>query len=278
MPELPEVETIARALRTGGRGHEPIVGRVIRGAYVQWPRTVASPDPDSFEMRIVGQQVTGVGRRAKFLVIELDRDTLIIHLRMSGDIRVEPAFGLGGELISPQPHDRLVIDFVDGARMAFNDPRKFGRVWLVGDPAEVLGSLGPEPLDDAFTVEELRRRMRSVNRQIKPLLLDQGFLAGLGNIYTDEALHLAGIHPLRPSSSISDEQIERLWAAIRAVLSEGIRRNGASFDWVYRGGDFQNYFNVYQREGQPCPQCGAPVIKITVGQRGTHFCPHCQSG
>jgi formamidopyrimidine-DNA glycosylase len=276
MPELPEVETIARALRNGGRGGDAVVGRVVQNVHLLWERTLALPEPDVFSARLPGQQIEEVGRRGKFLVFKLSRDYLMVHLRMSGDIRVESAFAPDGTARTFQPHDRLVIDFADGVRLAFNDARKFGRAWLVDDPHMVLGGLGPEPFDPHFTAEVLYQRLQRTHRQLKPLLLDQTFLAGMGNIYTDEALHQARLHPLRPADSLSPGDAARLWTAIRAVLSEGIRNNGASFDWVYRGGEFQNIFAVYQRAGQPCPQCGVLIIKISVGQRGTHYCPECQ--
>ncbi len=279
MPELPEVETIARALREGGRNGDPILGVSICRAHLLWPRTLAIPDPAHFLARLPGQQIQAINRRGKFLVLALSLDYLLIHLRMSGDLRVEPQSGPGGDPLPFEQHDRLVIDLRDSRqdlRLAFNDPRKFGRVWMVPDPQQILGGLGPEPLDPYFTADELFRRLQSVRRQMKPLMLDQSFLAGLGNIYTDEALHLARIHPLRISASLSLEEAGHLWESIRKVLEEGIRRNGASIDWVYRGGEFQNAFQVYQRTGQPCLQCGTPVEKISVGQRGTHFCPVCQ--
>jgi formamidopyrimidine-DNA glycosylase len=276
MPELPEVETIARALREGGRGGEGILGRQVDWVQVFWPRTLAEPGQVAFEQRIVGQQILAVGRRGKFLLIQLNRDYLLIHLRMSGDLRVEPQFTAAGAELSLQPHDRMVVGFSDHFRLVFNDTRKFGRVWLVSDPETVVGGLGPEPLAPEFTAVDLFQRLQCTNRQIKPLLLDQSFIAGLGNIYTDEALHQARIHPLRPASTLTFEQSSALWSAIRNVLSEGIRRNGASFDWVYRGGDFQNTFQVYQQTGKSCPVCGAIILKTTVGQRGTHYCPGCQ--
>ena len=220
--------------------------------------------------RVPGQAVRTVGRRAKFLTIQLEQDTLLCHLRMSGDIRVEAQ----GEAL--QKHDRLALNFVDGTRLVFNDPRKFGRVWLLSDPASVLDKLGPEPLDPDFKADDLVARLHRSKRQIKPLLLDQTFLAGMGNIYSDEALHRAGLHPLTLSNQISNEQAGLLLESIRGVLEEGIRRNGASIDWVYRGGDFQNTFRVYQRTGQPCPVCGSPILRMVIGQRGTHFCPVCQ--
>jgi formamidopyrimidine-DNA glycosylase len=160
--------------------------------------------------------------------------------------------------------------------LAFNDTRKFGRVWLTSEPDLVTGRLGPEPLSEDFTPKWLSEALRKRHRQLKPLLLDQTFVAGLGNIYTDESLHRARLHPLALSDSVSTRKAERLHAAIQATLEEGIRRNGASFDWVYRGGDFQNYFRVYDREGKPCPVCGTPIQRLVVGQRGTHICPHCQ--
>jgi formamidopyrimidine-DNA glycosylase len=131
-------------------------------------------------------------------------------------------------------------------------------------------------LSNGFTARLFHEALGSRHRQLKPLLLDQTFLSGLGNIYTDEALHLARIHPQARSDSLDQDQVERLWEAIRAILQEGIRRNGSSIDWVYRGGEFQNYFRVYDRKGQPCPVCGAAIQRIVVGQRGTYICPDCQ--
>jgi formamidopyrimidine-DNA glycosylase len=161
--------------------------------------------------------------------------------------------------------------------LAFNDTRKFGRVWLTANPEHVLGKLGPEPFSRGFTPHWLHTALHNKRRQLKPLLLDQTFLAGLGNIYTDEALHIAKLHPLALSNSISAEQAVTLQAAVRRVLKEGIRRNGASIDWVYRGGEFQYHFRVYDRAGKPCPECGATIERIIVGQRSTHYCPNCQT-
>jgi formamidopyrimidine-DNA glycosylase len=272
MPELPEVETIARSLQLGGRGQNPIPGRVILSAELFWVRTLAEPGKAEFLMRLPGQRVEEVTRRGKFIVIRLERDWLLIHLRMSGDLRVEQ----GVENLIPQPHDRLSINFNEECSLFFNDTRKFGRVWLVSDPQPILEKLGPEPLDAALTVEQFHTRLTKRKRQLKPLLLDQAFLAGLGNIYTDEALFLARLHPLTPSNNLTFQQSARLLASIREVLQEGIRHNGASIDWVYRGGDFQNHFRVYQRTGEPCQVCGTAIQRILVGQRGSHFCPACQ--
>lgn len=268
MPELPEVETIARALRP------QLTGRSILGAQVSWARTLAAPSARSFKNRIQGQEVLEVGRRAKFLHFRLTKDSLLIHLRMTGDLLLAEAPGL-------QRFERLRLSLAQSREggppfLVFCDARKFGRIWLTSKPEEILGGLGPEPFSEEFTPGWLHSALQTRRRQLKPLLLDQTFLAGLGNIYTDEALHRARLHPLRISDSLRPGQAARLWEAIRSVLEEGIRRNGASLDWVYRGGEFQNHFRVYDREGKPCPVCGAKIKRLVVGQRGTHFCPRCQ--
>jgi formamidopyrimidine-DNA glycosylase len=235
-----------------------------------WERTLAKPASEVFRERIINQEIYDVDRRGKFLILKLNPDNLIIHLRMSGDINIV------SQSDPVSPHDRMWLNLEGDLRLAFNDTRKFGRAWLVADPSSVTGKLGPEPLDDDFTAKELLERLQRYQRQLKPLLMDQSFIAGLGNIYTDEALHLAKLHPLRKSNTLDVEQSRRLWSSIRQVLQEGIERQGASIDWVYKGGDFQNYFRVYQRTGDPCPECGQPVQRITVGQRGTHYCQNCQ--
>ena len=273
MPELPEVETIARNLRPD------LIGLTVLDADVRWARTIAMPSVRRFKQQIRGQVIRDVSRRAKFLRILLTDYELFIHLRMSGDLALTPGS------VAPATHDRLVLSLAGrSARsrrlrpytLAFNDTRKFGRVWLTANADEITGRLGPEPLSDDFTAQWLSDALRKRHRQLKPLLLDQTFLAGLGNIYADESLHRAGLHPLALSSSVSAMKAEQLHAAIRSTLQEGIRRNGASFDWVYRGGEYQNYFRVYDREGEPCPVCGTPIRKLVVGQRGTHICPNCQ--
>lgn len=283
MPELPEVETIARHLRPH------LIGRTIISADVRWQRTIASPSVHVFKRRIKGQAILGVTRRAKFLKLQLSSSNLLIHLRMSGDLEIKPA---GVRL---EKHDRLVLLLAPASMpseeleasapelgasssisLVFNDTRKFGRVWLTDDDREVTGALGPEPLGPGFTSRRLYESLHAHRRRLKPLLLDQTFIAGLGNIYTDEALHMAKLHPLARTDAISERQAGRLYSAIRRTLRAGIRRNGASIDWVYRGGEFQNHFRVYDRVGQPCPVCGTKIKRLVVGQRGTHICPHCQ--
>ena len=276
MPELPEVETIVRRLRP------ELVGKRIMKADLLWSRTLATPNPAKFTKQVKGQEIKAVGRRAKYFVMELSDFYLLIHLRMSGDLYIKE------EKAVPEKHDRLILTLtpspllqgegrgVRESNLVFNDTRKFGRVWLVDDPDEVIGGLGPEPLSDEYTAEMLYTGLQSRHRQLKPLLLDQSFLAGMGNIYTDEALHMARLHPLASSDSVNRKQARALCEAIRDVLQEGIRRNGASIDWVYRGGEFQNYFRVYDRKDEPCPVCGTMIERLVVGQRGTHVCPNCQ--
>lgn len=271
MPELPEVETIARILRCGKEGVCPITGKQVQQTRVFWAKTLANSTAKNLENTLKGQVVREISRRGKFIVIQFEQASLLIHLRMSGDLRVEMA-----EKDCWLKHDRLALEFTDGWRLVFNDPRKFGRAWIVTDTSDILGDLGPEPFDQSLTASAFHQMLVSRNRQLKPLLLDQTFLAGLGNIYTDEALHLAKLHPLRRSDTLSMEVARVLLKAIRVILQKGIQRNGASIDWVYRGGEFQNHFRVYQRQGQPCKVCGTIIQRILVGQRGTHFCPTCQ--
>jgi formamidopyrimidine-DNA glycosylase len=264
MPELPEVETISRSLRPA------LVGRTILGAQLLWKRSLAVPSAGKFLSGVAGQTIQAVTRRAKFIHLRLTDASLIVHLRMSGDLALVPGKP------APGKHDRLLLVLSGEATLVFTDARKFGRVWLLPDPEDLFAGLGPEPLADDFTPDWLYCSLQARRRQLKPLLLDQGFLAGLGNIYTDEALHAARLHPLTSSEAVSPEQAGALWAAIRAVLAEGIRRNGASIDWVYRGGDFQNHFRVYGRVGEACPECGTTIVRLVIGQRGTHVCPQCQ--
>jgi formamidopyrimidine-DNA glycosylase len=284
MPELPEVETIARSLRP------QLVGRTILEADVRWARTLAMPSAKKFTELVRGQRVREVSRRGKFLILKLisgrnpreEPYNILIHLRMSGDLSVKKG------KIKPEKHDRLILYLSPGpssggskgrkvkGSLVFNDTRKFGRVWFTKDMEEVTGKLGPEPLTNGFTAQWLYQALQGRHRRLKPLLLDQTFLAGLGNIYTDETLHKAKLHPLTLSDSVTRKEAGRLHQTIQATLQEGIRRNGASIDWVYRGGEFQNHFRVYDREGKPCRVCGTPIQKLVVGQRGTHICPNCQ--
>jgi formamidopyrimidine-DNA glycosylase len=274
MPELPEVETVVRGLRPS------TVGRVIQQAvFPAAPGRMSNMDAEALSERVSGQPIRAITRRAKYLLFQLDPDMLVVHLKMTGHLYVLP----GGET---NPFDRwlrVAFPLDNGTELRFSDARRFGRVYVARDAAEVLPALGPEPLDEGFTLEDFRAAIRRRSGRLKSLLLDQSFVAGIGNIYADEALHIARLHPLRTASSLSDDEIIRLHAAIREALSAGLQYEGASIGWYRKPdgsrGASQDHFRAYRtRETQhlPCPVCGGPITTIRVGQRGTHFCPTCQ--
>jgi formamidopyrimidine-DNA glycosylase len=269
MPELPEVETIARSLRSGSAG-PALPGRRIERIRTRWPRHFREPALTSFRRRISGQVVQNVIRRGKYLVFPLEGETMLIHLRMSGDLRLAPTEE------TRQRFEHTLFQLDNGWDLRFSDARKFGRISLLRDPTAFLNRLGPEPLGDEFTPQALGRRLSQHKRMLKPLLLDQAFIAGIGNIYADEALHLARLHPLRRSDTLDPHEVVALWEGIRTALEDGLLHNGASIDWVYRGGDYQHHFHVYGRAGEACYVCSNPIMRTVVGQRGTHFCPECQ--
>jgi len=274
VPELPEVETVVRLIRPR------LAGRRIESCDVRWERTLGGLDRSTFARAVVGSRVTRVWRRAKFIVADLERDgcasgALVGHLRMTGRMHVEPTG------FDPGPYVKVSLALDDGRSFHFIDVRKFGRLWYAAHSDEQLGGLGIEPLADEFTAEWLFAGLHARKRLVKPLLLDQTFIAGLGNIYVDESLHRAGIHPLARSERISRSRAARLRDEIRATLGEAIEREGSSFDVFYRTpegnpGSYQHQFKVYGREGEPCSTCGATIERIVVGQRGTHLCRRCQ--
>ena len=244
---------------------------------MRWTRSVAPLAPDVFARRLVGQTIAGVGRRGKWVVIDLSGDdTLLVHLRMTGQLILGP-----GEA-ADERHLRVSLALDGGQRLYFFDQRKFGRMVLTGDPQTVLGKLGPEPLADDFTAARLGEMLARRRGRIKPLLLDQRFLAGLGNIYTDEALWQAGVHPLRAANTLARAEVARLYNAIRSILQAALADGGTTLsDTAYRQPDgefgaFAGLLAVYGREGQPCPRCGEPIQRIRVSQRGTHVCLKCQ--
>ncbi len=274
MPELPEVETTVRLLRPH------LEGRAIQGAQVRWVRTLGGLSPRRFTRTVCGTRIVRLGRRAKQIVMDLTRGgtpagALLVHLRMTGRLYVE------AEDHPAAKHVRVALDLDDGRVLTFHDVRKFGRFVHVADAAAALAHLGPEPLDPTFTPEVLDRLLGSRRRRLKPLLLDQAFLAGLGNIYVDEALHEARLHPLRRADTVRRPGVAALHAAIQRVLAAAIERQGASFDRFYRTpegrpGSYQHEFQVYGRTGKPCRRCGTRIRRLVVGQRGTHICPRCQ--
>ena len=285
MPELPEVETLVRRLR------EPLVGRTIIHATVKWPRTIGRPALREFVRRVRGLTIQAITRRAKYLVFKLgppsstawqahpersaaqSKDAgeppqfLLIHLKMSGKLSVV-------DRAAPiLKHDRVLFDLDNGQQLRFNDIRKFGRMHLVADPAAITGALGPEPLERAFTLPQFRALIKARSGAIKPLLLNQQFLAGVGNIYADEALWYAKIHPRRKADSLKDAEVTALYRSIRRVLKRAIADHGTDAGDGVIEGDYQP--RVYGREGRPCYRCHQPIHKIVVGQRGTHYCPRC---
>lgn len=270
MPELPEVETVARGLR------ESLVGRTVTGVTVGWPRTIARLRVPEFTERVAGQQVTRTGRRGKYVTIGLSRGCLLVHLKMSGRLYVVP---------KDEPSDQhvhVLFDLDDGRQLRFRDVRKFGRIYLVDDPSEILAGLGPEPLADDFRAEDFSRLLAQRRGRLKPLLLNQQFLAGLGNIYADEVLFAARLHPMRKADSLTADERARLYEAIRTVLEQAVASRGTTLDdggyTDARGqaGGYQDRIAVYGRRGEACLRCETPIERIVIGGRSAHFCPHCQ--
>ncbi|MBU1699382.1 MAG: DNA-formamidopyrimidine glycosylase [Candidatus Eisenbacteria bacterium] len=275
MPELPEVETVVRDLQKAG-----LAGRAIRKVVVQWARSIDALTPRNFAKRVCGQSIVNISRRGKFIILELsDGQFLLIHLRMTGRLII------GGNVEREKDYERVALLLDDGRWLQFLDTRKFGRWCLVNSLEERLGMLGPEPLSTAFTSRLLTQKLADHQRMLKPLLLDQRFLAGLGNIYVDEALWDAQLHPMRLSSSLSLSESGQLYRSIRKVLRRGIHSQGTSlgdgqtnfYSVAGRRGRNQDRLRVFRKAGAACPRCGDGIIeRIVVGQRGTHICSSCQ--
>ena len=276
MPELPEVETIARELRPD------VVGRTIKNAWFDWPNQIKHPAPSEFVAAVKGREILSVERRAKWLIFALgpasgrgDPAVLAIQVKMTGQL----------DVVSPKaPRDKhvhAVFALDDGRELRLRDTRKFGRlaVYSPADAERVLGTLGPEPLGEELTLPEFRRMLRSRKARLKTLLMNQEFLAGVGNIYADEALWRARLHPLRSAAGLNAAQARALYIGLRDVLNEAIARRGSSVD-SYRApegsGNMQHHLNVYGRTGKPCPRCGRPTRRMVIGARSTHFCSWCQ--
>lgn len=276
MPELPEVETIRRDLS------QLVVGRRIVAVDVAWPGSLRDAGSE-FERRLTGAGFTGFSRRAKMLVATLDTgDRLLVHLKMSGRLVVVAA------KTPRHRHTRITFQLDSGEELRFIDMRKFGYIKLIpaGEPADIpeFARLGPEPLAPEFTLAawiDLVSSRRSSRRSIKATLLDQSFLAGLGNIYVDEILHAAGIHPARPVAGLMAADVERIYPQIRRILSDAITARGTTFsqyvDGTGRSGGFAEKLHVYGRQGGECRRCQAEIAKTRVAGRGTHFCPGCQA-
>lgn len=268
MPELPEVETIRRGL-------EPfLVGRVIEGVEIRETRLRRPLSPD-LSSRLTSQRMERVERRGKYLLIGLDAGSLLIHLGMSGSLRLSPRETL------PRVHDHLTLRLADGF-LRFHDPRRFGLVLWSADPTHhpLLDRLGPEPWDSGFNGSTLYHATRGRRLAVKALLLDQTLVAGIGNIYASEALFLAGIHPARVSGRIAEKRYEVLVDAVRRVLDQAIAQGGTTLrdfcDEQGRPGYFSQSLNVYGRTGEPCHHCERTIREVRIGQRSTFFCPGCQ--
>lgn len=274
MPELPEVENTVRDLKP------LLVGRRFERIDIRWPRLLSGMRAEDFTARLLGRQIVNADRRGKHLLFALDDgQTLMVHLRMTGQLRVAPPSA------PLSAYDHLVFALSDGMELRYQDPRKFGRFLLTSQPLAALEKLGPEPLSEAFTPVELFARIQGRRTAIKGLLLNQSVVAGLGNIYADEALFQAGIHPQSPSNALTLADCSRLHSAIRQTLATAIREGGSTLGQSgianYRrpsgvSGHFQHRHQVYGRAGKPCLVCGGPIHRVQVAQRSTHFCPHCQ--
>jgi formamidopyrimidine-DNA glycosylase len=278
MPELPEVETIRRVLS------EKISGYRILSVAVNHPKPLGKQTVAELKTRLVGQKILGVERRAKFLLIRLEKGSLLVHLGMTGQMFAasrgqKAAPGLPA---LPDKHTHLILELNRGRLLYFRDIRRFGRFhWLAADrEKEYLAHLGPEPLSGNFQVTGFQKALAGRSASIKALLLSQKVVAGLGNIYVDEALFRAGIAPQTRGGKLTRAQITRLHGAIREVLKEAIHYRGTTLSDYYdpesRRGGFQHRLKVYGREGEPCVTCGTPVAKAVLVQRGTHWCPKCQ--
>lgn len=273
MPELPEVETYIRALEPQLRGKSIVDCRVL------WPAIVAAPDPAHLPALLRGRSFQRFGRRGKYMLFGLDSgETLIVHLRMTGELRVQPP------AMAPDKHTHFMLQLDSGEWLHYRDQRKFGRIWLVDEVESVVAKLGPEPLSEAFTAAALAQALEMRTASVKAMLLDQRVVAGVGNIYADEALFAAGIAPQRPAGSLSETEVSRLVAAIRAVLQSAIDLRGSSLGsgpQNYRPPDglpgaAQEAHQVFRRTGLPCPNCGAAIERRVLAGRSTHYCPQCQ--
>jgi len=270
MPELPEVETVARDLQRW------VAGAVIDEVEVRWERTIRHPLPvERFAAEVRGARIAKVGRRAKSVLLRLDDGRLLsIALRMTGALLVAPPAA------PDDRYARVVFHLADGRQLRFRDVRKFGRIGLWRRVGQAFSRHGPEPLSGSFTAARLRERLRRRSGRLKSLLLDQSFIAGVGNIYADEALWHARLHPLRRAGTLTLAEVARLHRALRRVLRQGITNRGTTFsDYVSADGEpgaNAEQLSVYRRTGQPCLRCRRQIQRMVVGQRATHWCAHCQ--
>lgn len=273
MPELPEVETVKKTLQ------QLVTGKTIADVTVRWPKIVKLPDDiEAFRLRLIGQTIHDIGRRGKFLKLILDDDVIVSHLRMEG------RYALCADNEPADKHTHVIFEFTDGTELRYRDVRKFGTMHVFRKGEEEkhlpLSQLGPEPLGEKFTSAYLTGRLAKTTRNVKAVLLDQTVVAGIGNIYVDESLFRAAIHPERPANSLTPEEIRKLHRAIRKILREAVAQGGSTVRSYVNGqgqmGMFQQSLFVYSRKGEPCEVCGSEIEKKVVAGRGTHYCPNCQ--
>jgi len=269
MPELPEVETIKNELLPY------VVDHRITGVTLFWERIVRQPSVEEFRSRIIGQSITSITRRGKYLIVRLGSgDLLIIHLKMTGSLLISQ------DSSDPPKYTRAIIHLDRDTDIFFRDPRKFGLMRLVQDKNNIVSELGPEPLEADFTPQVLAQLLTKHKAPIKALLCDQGLIAGIGNMYADEVLFAAKVHSLRSGESLSQVEVERLCSAIRRVLWSAIGNKGASVQNYFRPdgtlGTAHFEFKVAHGRGKSCPDCSTPIERISVRNRGTYFCPKCQ--
>ncbi len=269
MPELPEVETVKNEILPH------ITGRTITGIDLEWEGIVKEPSPEEFCSGLKGQKILGISRHGKYMIVSLSSgEYLVIHLKMTGSLIVQKSTD------EPPRFTRAIIHLDDGNSVFFRDPRKFGALRLVKDKDRIVSKLGPEPLEDDFTPGILAERLSKRKAPMKALLCEQSLIAGIGSMYADEALFASGVHPLRLPESLSKEEIEHLYGAIREILWAAIENKGASVNTYFRPdgskGTAHYEFKVAHRGGQPCLVCGTPVERIVVRGRGSYFCPKCQ--
>jgi len=273
MPEMPEVEIIRRYLDT------QVAGKTIMNLDICLPRMIKWPDVEGFRALVTGRTIKSMNRRGKYLLMELDNDSKVVfHLRMTGRLVYEPT----GE--TSDHHARVIFHLQDGASLVYGDTRTLGTIHGL-KPQELgmlkgLAEMGPEPLSAEFTAEYLYKTAKQRKVAIKSFLLNQKYIGGIGNIYADEALFLAEIHPLRPANSLTQAECGKLWECVNKVIADGIADGGTTFRDYQNGeggkGSHQEHLYVYGRKGEQCRNCGAVIERITVGGRGTHFCPKCQ--
>ena len=269
MPELPEVETVKNELAPY------IIGRKITDVVLLWSGMVKEPSPEEFRRRVIGQKITGIMRRGKYMPISLSSgDSMIVHLKMTGSLLVQH------DSAEPPKYARVIFYLDNNTDVVFRDPRKFGVLRLVKDKDTVIGKLGVEPFDKEFTPRLLGELLTKRKAPIKALLTEQELIAGIGSMYADEALFATKIHPMRPGSSLTEKEIKGLHREIPRILSEAIENKGASVDTYFRPdgsrGTAHYQFKVAHRFKEPCYTCGTPIERIKVRQRGSYFCPKCQ--